>query len=156
MTETTIAGQRRTNPWTTVPDWILMPECRCRTEAADYWKKCWWQTNFSPAFTFHYLQFGRALGVPFTTTTNSFFKCRKVGLFGIQSVRYRNEQKFRYWNQSDRGIRGPSPVPDCYETGLKYRMPECRCPAIETTVYCNISFRSYYNDYDDFFCTKNI
>jgi hypothetical protein len=30
--------------------------------------------------TFHYLQFGRALGFPFTTTTtNSFFKCRNVG-----------------------------------------------------------------------------
>jgi hypothetical protein len=63
----------------------LMPECRCRTEAADYWKKCRCRTNFSPAFrhshmtfqyhsarvtpstaaygragciTFHYLQFG--------------------------------------------------------------------------------------------------
>jgi hypothetical protein len=43
---------------------------------------------------FPYLWFGRALGFPFTTTSNSFFKCRNVGLFDIQSVRYRNEQKF--------------------------------------------------------------
>ncbi len=34
------AGQCWTNPWPTVPDWTLMPECRCRTEAADYRKKC--------------------------------------------------------------------------------------------------------------------
>jgi hypothetical protein len=26
-----------------------MPECRCRTEAADYRKKCRCRTNFSPA-----------------------------------------------------------------------------------------------------------
>jgi hypothetical protein len=61
----------------------------------------------------HYLQFGRALGIPFTTTnTNSFIKCRNVGLFGIQSVRYRNEQKFRCRNQSGTRMRGPCPVPD--------------------------------------------
>jgi hypothetical protein len=69
-----------------MPDWTLMPECRCRTEAADYRKKCRCRTNFSPAFrhlqmifqchtariapsvavygragciTFYYLQFGR-------------------------------------------------------------------------------------------------
>jgi hypothetical protein len=57
--------------------------------------------------TFHYLQFGRELGIPFTTTTNSFFKCRNVGLSGIQSGRFRNEQKFRCRNQSGTGIRGP-------------------------------------------------
>jgi hypothetical protein len=27
-----------------------MPECRCRTEGADYRKKCRCRTNFSPAF----------------------------------------------------------------------------------------------------------
>ncbi len=125
-----IAGQCRTNPWPAVPDWTLMPECGCRTEAADYRKKCQCWTNFSPAFqhlhmifqnhiaritqsaaaygragciTFHYLQFGPALGFPFTTTNNSFFKCRNVGLSGIQSVRYRNEQ-----NSDNR----TSPVPE--------------------------------------------
>ncbi len=54
-----------------------------------------------------------------------FFKCRNVGLSGIQSVRYQNEQKCRYWNQSDTGRRGPSPVQECSGTGLRYRMPEC-------------------------------
>jgi hypothetical protein len=54
--------------------------------------------------TFQYLQFGRALGIPFTTTTNRFFKCRNVGLSGIQSVRYRNEQKLRCRNQSGTGM----------------------------------------------------
>jgi hypothetical protein len=44
------AGQCRTNPWPAVPDWTLMPECRCRTEAADYRKKCWCRPNFSLAF----------------------------------------------------------------------------------------------------------
>jgi hypothetical protein len=99
-----------------------MPECRCRTEAANFRKKCGCRTNFSPAFrhlhmifqyhiaritpsvavyggagciTFHYLQFESALGIPFTTTNNRFVKCRNVGLSGIQSVRYRNEQHFR-------------------------------------------------------------
>ncbi len=51
--------------------------------------------------TFHYLQFGRSLGIPFTTTNNSFFKCRNVGLSGIRSVQYRNEQKFLCQSQSD-------------------------------------------------------
>ncbi len=32
------AGTCRTNPWPAVPDWTLMPECRCLTEAADYRK----------------------------------------------------------------------------------------------------------------------
>jgi hypothetical protein len=44
-------------------------------------------------------------------------------LSGIQSVRYRNEQKkCRCQNQSGTEIRGPG-------TGsrLRYRMPECRC-----------------------------
>jgi hypothetical protein len=44
------AGQCRPNPWSAVPDWTLMPEYQCRTEAADYRKKCRCRTNFSPAF----------------------------------------------------------------------------------------------------------
>ncbi len=79
------------------------------------------------------VQFGRALGFPFTTN-NSFFKGRNVGLSGIQSVRYRNEQRFRCQNKSCTGIRGPSPVPECSGTWLRYRCrrhrPRCRCPAM--------------------------
>ncbi len=53
----TIAGQCRTNPWPAVPDWTLMPEWRCRTEAADYWKKCQCRTTIFqhsgiPSFTY--------------------------------------------------------------------------------------------------------
>ncbi len=62
--------------------------------------------------------------------TTSFFNCRNVGLSGIQSVRYWNEQKFRCRKQSGSEIRGPSPVPEWSGTGLRYRMPECRCPAM--------------------------
>jgi hypothetical protein len=41
-----------------------------------------------------------------------------------------NEQKCRCWNQSGTGIRGPIPVPECYNTRLRYWMTEGRCPAI--------------------------
>ncbi len=46
----TIAGQCQTSTWPTIPDWTLMPECRFRTEAADYRKKWRCRTNFFPAF----------------------------------------------------------------------------------------------------------
>ncbi len=116
-----------------------MPECRCRTEVANYRKKCRCRTNFSLAFrhlhmicqyhkaritpsaavygragciTFHYLQFERALSIPFITTHNSFFKmpeCRTVRhiispvpewtkISMPEPVQYRN--------------KGPSPVPE--------------------------------------------
>ncbi len=52
-----IAEQNRTNPWPTVPDWSLMPECRCRIEAADYQKKCRCWNNFTPAFRHLHLIF---------------------------------------------------------------------------------------------------
>ena len=129
-----------------------MTECRCRMEAADYRKKCRCRTNFSPAFTydfqyhitrikpsaavygraecisFHYLQFGRALGIPFHHHQQLFSmrECR--------TVRYRYEQKFRCRNQSGTGIMGSNPVSDL-------RMPECRwhqprCPAMTTRLLC--------------------
>jgi hypothetical protein len=124
-----------------------MPECRCRTEAADYQKKCRCWTNLSPSFqhlhfsisfsmkntissclwTCRVYQFRHALGIPFITTNNSFFKCQNVGLCGIPSVRYRNKQKIRCRTQSGTGIRGPSPVPEYSGTCLRYRMLECRC-----------------------------
>ncbi len=44
-----ITGQCRTSPWPAVLDWTRMPECRCQTEAADYWKKCQCWTNFFTA-----------------------------------------------------------------------------------------------------------
>ncbi len=53
----TIAGQCRTNPWPAVPDWTLMPECRCRTEAANYRKKCRFRTDFFPAFRHWHMLF---------------------------------------------------------------------------------------------------
>ncbi len=133
-----------------MPDSTLMPECRCQTEAADYRKKCRCWTNFSPAFrhlhmifhyhiaiitpsaavyeragcsTFHYLQLG--VGIPFTTTTNSFFIWRNVRLSGIQSVRYRNELKFPCLNQSGIGMLR-------YRTEIQNaRMPRCRCSAMQ-------------------------
>jgi hypothetical protein len=49
-----------------------------------------------------------------------FFKCRNVGMYGIQSVRYQNEQNCRCRNQSSTGIRGPS----CYRNEIQdARMP---------------------------------
>ncbi len=62
--------------------------------------------------TFHYMQFGRALSIPFTTTNNSRFKYRNIGLSGIQSVRYRNEQRIpmpepvRFWNKGTQSGAG--------------------------------------------------
>jgi hypothetical protein len=56
-----------------------------------------------------------------------FYKGRNVGLSGIQSVWYRNEQKCLCRNKSGTGIRGPSPVQECSGTRLRYRMPECQC-----------------------------
>ncbi len=127
-----IAGQCRTNPRPAVADWTLMLECRWRTEAADYRKKCRRRTNFYPAFRHLIMNFqyhiartritpraavlGRAGCITFITTNSSsmnvqgvslsspptqavwtcrvypVFKCRTVGLSGIQSVRYRNEK----------------------------------------------------------------
>jgi hypothetical protein len=71
---------------------------------------------------------------------NVFLKCRNVGLSGISSVRYRNNQK--YWTGSSAcgtGIRGYIPGLKCTSTRLNYRMPECgwqrhrpwyQCPAM--------------------------
>ncbi len=41
-----IAGQCWTKPWPAVTDWTLMPECQCRTAAADYRKKWRFRTTF--------------------------------------------------------------------------------------------------------------
>ena len=98
------AGQCQTNPWLMVPVWSLMLECWCQTEAADYRKKCRCWTNLFLAFQhlhmifkpysknntirsrlwkcrvyiFYYLQFGRALCIPFTTTNT-----RSMDLQGV-------------------------------------------------------------------------
>ncbi len=126
-----------------MPDW----------GSCNYRKKCRCWTNFSSAFrhlhlifqhqvaritpsaavygragciTFHYQQFGVVHWVMASLLpppTTAFYKCWNVGLSGIQSVRYRKEQKFRCLNQS--GIKGTqSAVPEWSGTGLRYR---CRC-----------------------------
>jgi hypothetical protein len=126
-----------------------MTECRCRTEDVDCRLKCRCRTNFFPAFkydfshhialtkpaaavyrragyiTFHYLFCFQCRLAGCT-----FYRWRNVGLSGISSVRYRNEQKRWCQKQSGTGIRGPSPVPECSGAGQRYRMPECRCPAM--------------------------
>jgi hypothetical protein len=80
------AGQWRTNPWPAVPDWTLMPECRCRTNFSPaFWhlhmtfsisysknntiSSCLWTCR---AYHFHYLQFGRALGILSPLPTTAF------------------------------------------------------------------------------------
>ncbi len=45
----------------------------------------------------------------------------------ILSVRYLNDQKCRCRNQFSTEIRGPSPVPECFGTGLWYQMTKCLC-----------------------------
>ncbi len=88
-----------------------------------------------------------------------FYQYRNAGLSGIWSVRYRNEQKCGCRNQSGTGIRGPSPVPECSGTGLRYRMlecrcrrhqPRCRCQAIMNTIMKPIIFILAWS-----FCTKS-
>ncbi len=63
--------------------------------------------------------------------------------------------KCRCRDQSGTGIKGPSPVPECSGTGLRCRMPECRCPAmacmcyyfhIDTYMYC-------WHQLSEFFCS---
>jgi hypothetical protein len=137
-----------------------MPECRCRTEAAGYRKNCRCRTNFSTTFrhlhmifqghitritpsaavygragciTSHYtyLQFGRALGIPFTTNNHRFFKCRTVRhpvSPVLEWTKISMPEPARYT-----GRRGPSPVQECSGTGQRHRMPECRCPAMHFT-----------------------
>ncbi len=85
------AGQCQTNPWPAAPDWTLLPECQCRSEAADYRTKCRCGTNYGiPAFTYDFsisysknntirsclwtcrmYHFPLPAVFPFTTTNNS-------------------------------------------------------------------------------------
>ncbi len=196
-----------------------MPECRCRTEAPDYRKKCRCRTNFSPAFrhlhtifqyhraritpstavnaktshiffsssnhlpycvsivsfrmllvvvafhedlcnflffsinkilsaavygrvgciTFHYMQFGRALGIPFSTANNSKnFRSQQYGPAGcipFQQGQYGRAENTLFLNagisdcpassQSGTGMNksadaGISPVPK-YGDPVRYR-----------------------------------
>ena len=57
----------------------------------------------------------------------SLFKCRNAAMSGIWSFQYRNKKKCWCQNQSSTAIRGLSLVPECYGTGLRSWMPECRC-----------------------------
>jgi hypothetical protein len=56
-----------------------------------------------------------------------FFKCRKVGT-GMQ-------ENF-YAGTSPVPERGPSLVPEYSSTGLRYRMPKCRCRRHRTRCRC--------------------
>ncbi len=49
---TVISGQCRTKPWPAASTLTLMPECRCRTNAADLWKKCWCSIHLLQAFRY--------------------------------------------------------------------------------------------------------
>ncbi len=78
-----------------------------------------------------------------------FFKCRIVRYL---VSRYRNEQECWCSNQSGTRIRGPSLVPKCSGTGLRYQMPECWCrqhwplyryPAMNIFLFsCHLSLKS--------------
>jgi hypothetical protein len=153
------AGQCRTNPWPAVPDWTLMPECRCRTEGVDYRKKYRCRTNFSPAFTCDFSishSKNNTISICLWTCRVYHFPlpaawtCSRFPFHNHQNKQYESAwctpflmpecrtvrhpvspvpQWTKCWcrNQSDTGIRGPSPVPECSGTGLRYRMLECRC-----------------------------
>ncbi len=84
----TIAGQCWTNPWPAVPDWTLMPECRCRTEAADYRRKCRCRTNFFPAFRHSviYLWQKMSPGFPHHLTARS----TSIGCLAVNRIDNRN------------------------------------------------------------------
>jgi hypothetical protein len=56
------------------------------------------------------MQFGCALGIPFTTTNTSNMDVQGAPLFSLPDCR--NEQKCRSQSHSSTGIMGPSPVAD--------------------------------------------
>ncbi len=137
-----IAGQCRTNPWPAVPDWTLMPEYQCRTEGAYYRKKCRCRTNFCPAsclWTFRVYHFPLPAVWTFTGYPFHNHQNQQCGRAGRTSFSNAGMLDCPASSQSGTGIRGPSPVPECSSTGLRYRKPEfrcrrhrprCRCPAM--------------------------
>jgi hypothetical protein len=75
----------------------------------------------------HHKLYGRAGCTPFSL--------RSVFVnAGSRNGWYRNEKECRCRNQSGTEIRGPSPV--CSGTGLRCRMPECRCRRHQTWCRC--------------------
>jgi hypothetical protein len=113
MATTTIAGQCRTNPWLTVPDWTLMPKCRCRTEAAGYRKKCRCRTNFSPAFRHLHMIFQYHIAKK-TPSTAVYGRACRVYSFPPTAV----------WTW--RVYRFPQPAVWMFRVYTPFLMPECR------------------------------
>ncbi len=156
-----IAGQCRTNPWPAVPDW---PWCRIADAGL---KKLTAGKNADAGLTFlrHFhtiFQHHKALITPAVAVYgrgvyDDHFplasvcsvdvrgkQYRNVGLSGLKSVRYRNEQKRRCRDQSGTRIRKPSPlrivpVPawdtGCPECRCRRHRPRCRCPAMPFSVH---------------------
>ncbi len=73
-----------------------------------------------------------------------FLKCRNVWLSGIRSVWYLNEQKCWCRNQFGTG-RGPSVVPECSGTGVRYRMLECQCRQHRPRCQCPAMVKPYFS-----------
>jgi hypothetical protein len=64
-------------------------------------------------------QYGRAGCTPFLNAGMSDCTASSQTVTGMNRCRCRN--------QTSTGIKGPSPVPECSGTGLRYRISECRC-----------------------------
>ncbi len=107
----------------------------CRVYAFDFPPPAVWTCRVYPF----------PLPAAWTCRVYPFFKFRNVGLSCILSVRYRNELKCRCWDQFGTGIRGPSPVPKCCGTGLRYRMPECRCRRHRPRSRCPAMLITYFH-----------
>ncbi len=69
----------------------------------------------SGCITFHSQQYGRAGCLSLHRQQYKRAGCIPF----LNAERYQNEQKYQYRNQSDTGRRGPSPVPECSDTGLR-------------------------------------
>ncbi len=118
----------------------LMPECRCRTEDGTAGKSANAGLTFSGSPVLPHLhlifQHHTALITPeaavygrsgFITITTFSLQCGCVGCtFFINA----GMSGCPASNQSGTRIRGPSPVPESFGTGLRYRMPECRAGGI--------------------------
>ncbi len=121
-----------------------MPECRCLTEAADYRKKFWCQTNFSPAFQHLHvnsisysknnsitscLRTCRVYHLPlpaFWTCTGSLSPPPPTAFLNARmSDCPASSQPGNGMNKNSDA--GTSPLLEFFSTGLRYMMPECRC-----------------------------
>ncbi len=134
----------------------LIPECRCRIDAADYRPKMPIPDFLFldiPTFTYDLSITSDMSTSQRNTTTSRLWTCICVilfttmqqyggarwtpfilrtavlvnaGLSAIRSVRNRNEKSCRFRNQSGTEIRRLCPVQECSGTGLRCRFLECR------------------------------